>query len=141
MLEVDIEGNEVDEWKVEVFSGWIVNVRDDPLRVLVLRRSTEAGDVSLYSMPTVPAHNRGGNLIADRIAEHGRMAAAHCNPRSHAALYVPSAPRVEKIDVVLAPQTQHDVEPVTLRGIEEPARRYRVCADRIDLVLGHPRKV
>ena len=80
MLEVNVERNDVEKRQIQIFGGRIVRVGDDSLRVLVFRRATEAGDVFLNSVPTVPAHYRGRDLVANRVAEHGRMAGDAATP-------------------------------------------------------------
>ena len=49
----------------------------------------------------------------------------------------PAAPVLEEVDVLLPRDADHDEEPVFGGDIEQPARRNRVCANRVEAVGGH----
>src|SRR5947209_20633927 len=48
---------------------------------------------------------------------------------------------MEEGNVLLPREPNHDEQSVSLRGIEEPARRYRVHAYGVDAVLAHQVKI
>ena len=86
----------------------------------------------------VPADDRRRDLVADRVAEHGRVAGAHAHRLAHATLDVSDeAPVVEERDVLLPRKPDEHVLPLLLRDVEQPARWDGVRADGVDAVRRH----
>ena len=75
-LEEDVEADDVHERQLEVLRAGVVDVGDERPRVLVLAVAVELLQEALDPVPAVPADDRGGNLVADRVAEDRRVAGA-----------------------------------------------------------------
>ena len=91
-LEIHVEAEEVGERQVQVFGRRIVDVGDEPVRVLLLRRPVEPLEEALDGAAAVPAHDRGGDLVADRVAKDGGVAGARPDAPSPMAPRKPSSP-------------------------------------------------
>ncbi len=79
-LQVNIEGDEVQEWQLEVLRRRVVNVGYERSRVLLTYGIAKTRDEALHSGPSEPTHDRGGYLVGHRVAEDGRMAGALAHP-------------------------------------------------------------
>ena len=112
-LEEDVETGEVEERKLEVFGRRIVDIRDERVWVLGLRRRAETLDEALDCAGPMPPHDRRRNLVTDAEAQHGRMTCAlgglGADALDDAAC---GAPALEKGDVVLPGEPDHDSQPV-----------------------------
>jgi hypothetical protein len=138
VLEVDVEGVEVDERELEVLRRREVDVGDQPAGVLVLRRAVQALEEPLRAPAPVPAGDRSGDLVADRVRQDRRVAGDAADLLADALL--DGARRravVEERDVLLPRQAGHDEQPVLGGLVEEPPRWRRVGPDRVDAGLAH----
>ena len=137
-LEIDVEAHEIHERELEVFGRRVVDVRDERAGIDLAHFVGESLDEPLDPARTVPANHRSRDLVADGIAEDGRMAGAQGGGHANACGDRPgTAPIVEEGDVLLPGQADQHLDAVTVRRIEEPPGRYRVGADRVDTILGH----
>ena len=82
-LEIDVEANQVDERQLQVFGRGVIDVRHEAGGVLVLCGPVQPLDPTLYTASSVPANDRGRDLIANRVAKDGRMTGA----RAHSGAY------------------------------------------------------
>src|SRR5207302_5477810 len=93
---------------------------------------------SLDPVAAVPAHDRGWDLVANRVTEHGRVAGAGPDACAYALLDRLDALRlVQEGHVLLPRQPYQDVEAVLVREVEQPAGWHRIGPDRVDAVRGH----
>jgi hypothetical protein len=123
-LETDVERDEVQERKLQILGGRVIDVCDERVAVLVLDRAVEPLEVPLDLLASVPPDERGRDLVAKRVAEERRMAGAHAGLLAHPPLDLAGVLSVnEKADVLLGRQADHDPKPVALRGVEKRARR------------------
>ena len=110
-LEVDVEGDEVARRHSQVLGRGEVDVRDEPLRVLLLRRGAEPREEALDAPSPVPPGDGGGDLVPDRVGEHGLVSRAPADRAPHAPLDVPRAPAIiEERDVLLPRQPDEDTD-------------------------------
>ncbi len=131
-LQVDVERQEVKARQPQVLGGWEVDVGDQRAGVLIAGGATEALEKALYTSAPVPAHDRRGDLVADGVAEHGRVAGARADRRTHRLLDSIGGPGVEKRDVLFPGDADHHQQAVLLRKVEQPRRRRRVYAHGVD---------
>src|SRR5439155_498263 len=75
-LEVDVEAQEVEKRELQVLGRRVVDVRDEPARVLALGGAVETRDIALDAPPAEPPDDRARDLVADRIAQDRRMSGA-----------------------------------------------------------------
>jgi hypothetical protein len=109
-----------------------------PSGVLRLGRVVEAAHEPFDAPLAVPAHDRGRDLVADRVPEHRRVPLALADALAHAALDVLGPPLViEERDVLLPGESDHDQKPMPLGSVEDTARRDGVRAERVEAVRGH----
>jgi hypothetical protein len=141
-LQIDVEGAQVEERKLEVLGRGVVDVRDEPVRIHVLRGPVQALDEALDAPPPVPADDRGGDLVAYCIAENRRVARAHLDEAAD-ALHDRPGPRVvvKKRDVLLPRQSDEHTETMLGRAVEEPRSGRRVCPNGVDACGRHGGKV
>jgi hypothetical protein len=131
-FEVDVEADDVEERQLEVLGRRVVHVRDDRLAVDLFHRRTESLDVALDLPTPVPTDDRGRNLVADGVAEQRRMAGAVGGFPLHLVEdALRCLPVVEEGDVVFPRESDHHLQAVLVRNIEQPAGRSRVETDRI----------
>jgi hypothetical protein len=142
LLEVDVEAGDVGERKLEELRGGIVHVGDQRAGVLALDRFAEASQIVLDPAAAMPADDRGRDLVADGVAEHGGVPGAGADALAHASLDVPgSAAVLEEGHVLLPGETHHDEETLAGGEVEQPGRRHGVDADRVDAICAHLREV
>jgi hypothetical protein len=95
----------------------------------VLHGVVELAQEALDAPRPEPAHDGGGDLVADRVAEHGLVTRAGSRSGRDAA---PNAARqlhiVQERDVLLPRQVDHDAQVVPFGGIEKPTGRHAVHA-------------
>ncbi len=141
-LEVDIEAGEVGEPELEILRRRIVHIRDKAARVFAPRRPGEALEEALDRARSVPPHDRSRDLVADRVAEHGRVAGAQGDSCPDPRLNRADAPAVpEERHMLLPGEPHHDAEAVAVGGIQEPAGRHCVGADRVEAVRRDLRQI
>ncbi len=141
-LEVHIEAHQVQERQLQVLRGGIVHVRDQPFGVLILGHLVQAFKVLFHTAVPIPTDDRGRNLIANRIAQDGRVASAGSHAGTEACFDTTGALLViEKRHMLFPRQPHHHPQPVTLCRIKQPARWYRIGADGIQAVFRHLGKV
>ena len=101
VVQVHVEGDEVDLGEVEVFRRREVGVADQRLGSDRLHLGAELVEERLDALFPVPAHDVGRNLVADHVREHGAMArrVAH-SPTNRVADLGDDARRVEERDVL-----------------------------------------
>jgi hypothetical protein len=137
-LQEDVHGTEVEKRELEVLRRRIVDIRDQAFGIRVLRRVVESLDEPLDPLPSVPADDGSGNLVADRVAEHGRVPCARRDAFSYALNDRAGAiPVLQKRDVLLPGDADEHTEPVLSGEVEEPLGWDGVRPDRVDTVLRH----
>jgi len=127
---------------MEIFSGRIIDVGHQALRVLRLRGPVEAFEKAFQFAPPMPAHNGRGNFIANGVTEDCRMAGAGAHFGAHHLLNRAGALAViQKSHRAFHRQSCHDPQPVPLRRIQQPERGRRVRAHRVHASGRHPGEV
>ena len=142
-LEVDVERDEVEERKVQVLRRRIVDVRDEPVGVLVPDRVVKPLEVALDLAAPEPASHRRRDLVAEPVCEQRGMPGDRAHLLADDASDVRRRVAVDQVaDVLLGREPDHDAEAVALREVEELGRRHRVRdPDDVDAVRGHLREV
>ena len=137
-LEVHVEAREVEERKLQVLGRRVVDVRDEPARVLGLGGAVEARYMALHPPPSEPPNDLARDLVADRVTQDRGMSGARGDPGADAVLDRScSSPTVEEIDVLLPRDTRHHEQPVLSGRVEQPPRRDRVRAHGVQSALRH----
>ena len=137
-LEVDIEADEIQKRQLQVFGGWEIDVADQGSGVLLLHYAVQALDEFFDTPAPIPAHNGGGNFIANRVAEQRSMAAAGARRGADPVFDgTTSSPLIEESDVLFPRDSDHHIQPIFEGKVQQPARRHRVGTQRIDAVGGH----
>jgi len=67
-LEVYVEASQVEERQIQILGGWVVDVAHEALGVLGFGDPVELLEEALHPPGPVPAHNRSGDLVGERIA-------------------------------------------------------------------------
>ena len=141
-LEVDVVADEVEEVEPQILGGGIVHVRDQGVGRLALGGVVQPFEVALHRAATEPACNGGRDLVADRVAEDGRMTGRRAHAGADQLFYVGSILLVgEEPDVALHRQADEDSQIVALGGVEQPGRRHAIGPEAVDPVLRHERTV
>jgi hypothetical protein len=112
------------------------------LRIFILGSPVQALKVLFHPAVPIPTHNRGWNLIANRIAEDSRVASA--GPDTSTDAFLDAADTllvIEKSHMLFPGQTHHDPQTVALGRIKQPARWYGIGADGVQAVVRHLGKV
>ena len=90
----------------------------------------------------MPPHDRSRDLVAECVAEHGRVAGAQGDSCPDPRLNRAGPPAVlEEGHMLLPGEPHHDPEAVAVGGIQEPAGRHRVCTDRVEAVRRDLRQI
>ena len=134
-FQVDVEACEIDERETQVLGRGIVHVGDEPAGILGLCRQVEPLDVPLDPASAMPADDWRRDLVADRVAEDGRVPSALAHADANPPFDVPGTLRVVQEGHVLLPrQAHHHPEAVPVGQVEEPAERRGVGADRVEAI-------
>jgi hypothetical protein len=131
-FEINVKTNEVQKRKLQVFRSRIVDVRNERSGVFRLDGPKEPLDELLDSPSPMPPNDTCRNLISHRIAQDRRMLRDALDGRAHVTLD-PSRTHsvVKESDVLLPTHTNHDAQPVTICGIEQPEWRHRIGSDGV----------
>jgi hypothetical protein len=141
-LEVDVVRYEVEAGQFEVLGAREARVGDERTRILLRHRTPQALEEALDAAAPVPAHDRGGDLVADGVREQRGVAGAAGDGGAHARLDRGGASAlVEERHMLLPRQADEHPQPVRERGVEQPARRHRVRAQCVDAVRRHRAQV
>ncbi len=141
-LEEDVEAEEVEEPEVEVLGRRVVDVRHERGFVVGLDGVVQPAQELLGAPAPVPAHDGRRDLVADRPAEQRRVAGHGAGVGGHAADDVAHARAiVEERDVLLPREAAEHAQAVAARGVEQPARRRGVEAQRVEPAGADAREV
>jgi hypothetical protein len=141
-LEIDVEADEVQEGQIQVLGRRVVDVGDEPARVLRLGRAVQPLQETLHRPPAVPPHHRGRDLAADRVAQNRGVAGAGGHGGAHAVLDDDGQPRViEEGDVLLPRNPDHDPQALPVSRLQQPRRRHGIGADRVETLGRDPLQV
>jgi hypothetical protein len=111
-------------------------------RILGARPPVQAFQKALDGASPVPADDRCRDLVADAVAEDRGVPCRCFDAGLHATFdRAPPSAVLEERDVLLPGKSDHDPKTVLGREIEEPQRRGRVRANRIDAVVAHAREI
>ena len=98
--------------------------------------------IALDPAAAEPTRYRGRDLVADGVAQHGRVVGRGAHAGAHQRLDVGGVLLVgEEPNVALDRQADHDTQAVACRCVEQPARRHRIGADRVDPMRRHQSEV
>ena len=136
-LEVDVEGEEVEARQPQVLGRGEVDVGDQRAGVLLPGGAAQAREKALDPRAPLPAHDRRRDLVSDRVAEHGRVTRARPDRRAYRLLDPVGGARVEKRDVLLPGDPDHDQQAMLLREVEQPRLRRRVHPHSVDAGARH----
>src|SRR5919197_960579 len=127
LLEVDVEREEVEERKIEVFRRRIVDVGDQPARIGVLDGFVKALEVALDRSPAEPPGERRLDLVAERVAKDRRMAGDACDLVPNDPFEIGRILAIGEISrVLLGRKSDHDLQAMILGRVEQRPRRQRV---------------
>ena len=138
LMQVDVEGADVEEGQIEVLRGWEVDVRQQALGRDFFRVLIEMVKEALDPKPAVPPNDVGWYLVADRKHQDCRVVRklAHCVADPAPDLSLQST-IVQERDVLRPREAHHHVQAPPGRLVEEVAIGERVEPDRVDAKLGH----
>ena len=141
-FEIDVEAGKIQERKLQILGGRIIDVGDEAVGVLGFRSIVKAFEEAFQFAAAMPAHNGSRNLVANGVAKNRRMAGAGADLSPHHLFNGTSAPAIiKKGHRAFNRQPGHDPQPVLLRCVQQPARRRRVRANSVHPVGGHPSKI
>ncbi len=141
-MQIQVETNEINRRRPEVFRSGKVGVSAQALRIDPLRFDHQFIKEPGCLFGARPAHDIRGNLIADAEGEHAGVAAAsaHRFPDRFLRLLPPFSP-VQKTHV-LRPRDVHQHAQASLQShLQEPARRYRIDTDDVRSQLHDPGEI
>src|SRR5262249_28739638 len=72
-LQVDVEADKIKERQIEILRRGVVDVGHEGIRILRLDHVIEVPEIPLDAMTPQPAHRGPRYLVAERVAEDGRM--------------------------------------------------------------------
>ena len=141
-MQVHVERDQVDERQVEVLGRRIVDVREERVGRDRLGVGIQLGEKPLDALRAEPAHDGGGDLVAERQHQDGRVR----RERAHMSHDVaPDGPRhmpvVEERHVVGPRHPDHDPETVLLCQVQEPLVRHGIGAYRVHASATHQLEV
>ena len=137
-FQVDVKANKIQKRQLQVLGGRIIDIGDQTLRVLLFRGARHLFEEPLDAAAPLPSDDGGWDFVAQGVTEHGRMAGTGTNLFAHHAFDRLDAFRViQKGGRTFDRQAHQHEQPVFLRGIEQPTRRRRVSAHRVDAVVPH----
>ena len=137
-LEEHVEAEEIDERELQVFRGGVVDVGDQRAGIFSFGGVIKSFNEMFDAPVAVPAHDVGGDFVANGKAQQGGMAGALANPLANSLHHlVRQRSVIQKSDVLFPRQADQHPEPVLAGAIEQPARRNRVRAQRVDAGGGH----
>ena len=138
LFQEDVETGEIQEWKLEILGRWIVDVRDQAVRVLRFCSAIESPDEALNPSAAVPPDDVARDLISDRIAEDCGMPLTLSHSLANAKFDILwPAIVVEEGNVLLPWQAHQDPDGVSESDVEQPTGRYRVDTYGIDPFRRH----
>ncbi len=138
VMEIDVEAEEVGEIDRQIFGRREIRVGDEPLGIDVLDEADELLEEGADVVRPVPAHHVGRDLVADQESEDRRMAIHRAHGLDHGALDVAlDLGAVEEGDVLRPRHADQHLEAMIVGEVEQPDRRRREDADRVDAGLGH----
>ena len=141
-FEIDVEAGKIQERKLQIFGGRIIDVGHEAVGVCGFRSIVKAFEEAFQFAAAMPAHNGSRNLVAYGVAKNRRMAGAGADFRAHHLFDRARALAIiEKSHRAFDRQPGHDPQPMLLRRVQQPARRRRVGANRVHAVGRHPSKV
>src|SRR6516164_6702879 len=141
-LQIDVEGNKIEKWKLEILCSWKIYVRNKRITILILHSPPRLTEEIFNSTTAIPANDCSRNLVTDSVAEDRWMTGASANGvacvlnNSFA-----SFPAVEKRNVLFPRQPNHYAKSVRRRNFKQPRRRWSVDPNCIQSHLGHRQKV
>src|SRR5579884_3285846 len=142
VVQVDVEAEKIGEVDRQVFGRGIVRIADERARMLLLDQSDETLQEAPHRLDPVPPDHVRRDLVADEIGEDRGMAAAGPDAGcDRGADFAANSGAVEEGDVLRPGQPDQHLETGSLRRVEQPHRRYRKNAHRVDPRLAHQRKV
>ncbi len=141
-MQIDVEGADVEAVEVEVFGGREIHVGEEAFGRRGLDLLVQLAQKSVDAALAVPAHDPGGNLVADGKQERRRVRRqpAHRGRRAVPDLSCQLGV-VEKWDVLRPCQPYHHSESVPHGCVEQADGWHRVGADGVDAGSRHQRKV
>jgi hypothetical protein len=121
VLEEDVERGEIEEGQLEILGRGIVDVGDEAVGVHGLCLPVQALYKTLDLALAVPAHDRGGDLVAHRVAEDRGvgLACPHLGGNPGDDRIGPFRV-VEEGDVLLPGQPHHHLQAMRLRHVQQP---------------------
>jgi hypothetical protein len=140
-LEVDVEGDEVEVRQPQILGRGIVDIGDERLWILVLRGAAQPCQEPLGASAAVPANDRRGDLVPDRVGQYSRVAGTRPDRVADGLLDRVAPADVQEGDVLLPRDAHQDQQAVLVREVERPPRRSGVDANRIDPGFRHPHEV
>src|SRR5262249_18572526 len=132
-VEVNVEGADVEERKVEEFGWREIDVGQQAVWRNIFRGIIEIPEKPADARVPVPADDAGRNLVAKREHEHGRVIRQFGDTSDDLAFNVVPKPAViEKCNMLRPGQPDHDPQSVASSRIQQVPVRLRIDANRVD---------
>ena len=140
-MQIQVERDHVDKRQVEILGRRVVDVGKQAVGRDRLGIGIQLEQKSLDTLGAKPAHDAGGDFVAEREQQHRRMRPERAHMRHDVASDRPGhLPVVEECDMVRPRHAHHDAQAVLLGQIEE-LLGHRVCPDRVHAGTTHQREV
>ena len=137
-VEIDIESDEVAVLREQVFRWRVARVGEQGLGIGFAADVDELFDELRDLARAEPANHRGGNFVANEVAENGGMPCVFGNPVAHSFLGCVADGAVVKKFQMLGPRDRNQgTDAEFLAEIEKPTRRHIVNAHEIHPGLAH----
>jgi hypothetical protein len=137
-FQVYVETHKIQEGELEILGCWIIDVRDESVRVDGLDDGIEPLEKSLYLNPSIPSNNRCGNFVPNSISQNSGMSGAVGDSFPYPGFNgLNPLFFIQKQNVLLPRQSNHDRQPVLLSQIQKPGWRNRIGPDGVKPVKSH----
>ena len=141
-MQIHVERDHVDKRQVEILGRRVVDVGEQTVGRDRLGVVIELEQKSFDTLGAQPAHDAGGDFIAEREQQHRRMRRQRAHIRHDVAPdRAGHVPVVEERDMVRPRQAHHDAQAVLLGQIKDAPVRHRVGPDRVHAGATHQREV
>jgi hypothetical protein len=142
VVQVDVEGREVQERQVEVLGRRIVGVGDQAIGIDLLADVGQFPEEALDPPAPVPAHDVGRDLVGDAVGEDATVPAAAPGGPPHGLPRLRLRGRAFQETEVFGPgHIDQHLEAVFAGALEQPVGGHVVGADRVDGGSPHPGEV
>ena len=143
-FQIDVEADQVEKRELQVLGGGIVDVGEKPVGIFSPHRVRQPLEVPLDPAWSQPAYDRGGDLIAQGVAQQRRVAGdgLHRPADQVCDLSLAFLPVDQETQILFRRESHHHPQAVPRRRVEQGGWGHGVRnADRVEARGRHLRKV